>query len=111
MTLFKIDMDLFQLWKLNVDLTASSSYSPSLNHTPSNIAASKAFSPNHFSLGKLACPRVNDDQEIDVDDQKWNSGRPHHFWILETLFYEISFIFFYFYFYFFISKKKLQVFQ
>ena len=28
-------------------------------------------------LGKLACPRVNDDQKIDVDDQQLNSGRPH----------------------------------
>ena len=28
-------------------------------------------------LGKLACPRVNDDQKIGVDDQKLNSGRPH----------------------------------
>ena len=36
-------------------------------------------------LGKLACPRVN-------DDQKWNSGRPHDYWILESLFYEILFI-------------------
>ena len=26
---------------------------------------------------KLACPRVNDDQKKDVDDQKLNSGRPH----------------------------------
>ena len=28
-------------------------------------------------LGKLACPRVNDDQKIDVDDKKLNSGHPH----------------------------------
>ena len=37
-------------------------------------------------LGKLACPRVNDDQKIDVDDQKLNSGSPHDYWILENLF-------------------------
>ena len=43
----------------------------------------------HF--GKLACPRVNDDQKIDVDDQKWTSGRPHDYWILESLFYKILF--------------------
>ena len=47
-------------------------------------------------LGKLACPRVNDDQKIHVDDQKWNSGRPHDYWILESLFYEIFFIFYFF---------------
>ena len=34
-------------------------------------------------LGKLACPRVNDDQKIAVDDQKQNSGRPHNYWILD----------------------------
>ena len=47
--------------------------------------------------GKLACPRVNDDQKIDVDDQKLNSGRPHDYWILENLFYKccLSFQFFY----------------
>ena len=46
-----------------------------------------------FRLAKLACPYVNDDQKIDVDDQKWNSGRPHHdYWILESLFYKILFI-------------------
>ena len=33
-----------------------------------------------FRLGKLACPRVNDDQKKDVDDQKLNSGRPHAYW-------------------------------
>ena len=44
-------------------------------------------------LGKLACPRVNDDQKIDVDDQKWNSGRPHDYWILESLFYKTLLIF------------------
>ena len=43
-------------------------------------------------LGKLACPRVNDDQKIDVDDQKLNSGRPHDYWILENLFYKLLFI-------------------
>ena len=32
---------------------------------------------NYNIIGKLACPRVNDDQKIDVDDQKLNSGRPH----------------------------------
>ena len=48
-------------------------------------------------LGKLACPRVNDDQKIDVDDQKCNSGCPHDYWILESLFYEVLFIFFYFF--------------
>ena len=28
-------------------------------------------------LGKLVCPRGNDDQKNGVDDQKLNSGRPH----------------------------------
>ena len=42
--------------------------------------------------GKLACPRVNVDQKIDVDDQKLNFGRPHDYWILENLFYKILFI-------------------
>ena len=32
-------------------------------------------------LGKLACPRVNDNQKIDVDDHKHNSGRPHDYGI------------------------------
>ena len=41
----------------------------------------------------MACPRVNDDQKIDVDDQKLSSGRPHDYWILERLFYKILFIF------------------
>ena len=40
-------------------------------------------------LGKLACPCVNDDQNIHVDDPKMNSGRPHDYWILERLFHEI----------------------
>ena len=40
-------------------------------------------------LGKLLCPRVNGDQKIDVGDQKLNSGRPHDYWILESLFYKI----------------------
>ena len=44
-------------------------------------------------LGKLACPRVNDDHKIDVDDQKLNSGRPHDYWIFGSLFYIISLIF------------------
>ena len=44
-------------------------------------------------LGKLACPRVNDDQKVDVDAQKLNSGRPHDYWILESLFYNILLIF------------------
>ena len=44
-------------------------------------------------LGKLACPRVNDDHKIDVDDQKLNSGRPHDYWIFGSLFYKISLIF------------------
>ena len=44
-------------------------------------------------LGKVACPRVNDDQKIDVDDHKFNSGRPHDNWILENLFYDILLIF------------------
>ena len=35
------------------------------------------------------CPRVNDAQKIHVDDQKLSSGRPHDYWILERLFYEI----------------------
>ena len=37
-------------------------------------------------LGKFACPRVNDDQKIYVDDHKLNSGRPHDYWILENFF-------------------------
>ena len=44
-------------------------------------------------LGNLACPRVNDDQKIYVGDQKFNSGRPHDYWTLESLFYKILFIF------------------
>ena len=32
-------------------------------------------------LGKLACPRVNDDPKKDVDDHKLDSGRPHDYWI------------------------------
>ena len=43
-----------------------------------------------YRLGKLACPHVNDDQKIDVDDQK--SGRPHDYWSLGSLFYKILFI-------------------
>ena len=31
-------------------------------------------------LGKLACPRVKDDQKSGVDDQKLNSSRPHDDW-------------------------------
>ena len=46
-----------------------------------------------YRLGKLACPRVNDNQKINVGDQKLNSGRPHDYWILENLFYKTSFIF------------------
>ena len=49
--------------------------------------------PFTVRLGKLACPRVNDDQKIHVDDQKWNSCRPHDYWILKSLFYKILFIF------------------
>ena len=45
-----------------------------------------------YRLGKLACPRVNDDQKINVGDQKLNSGRPHDYWILENFFYKTSFI-------------------
>ena len=40
-------------------------------------------------LGKLAFPRVNDDQKIDVDYQKSNSGRPHDAWIFGRLCYKI----------------------
>ena len=29
-----------------------------------------------YRLGKLACPLVNDDQKIDVDDQKLSSDCP-----------------------------------
>ena len=41
------------------------------------------------------CPRVNDDQKIDVDDQKLSSGRPHDYgyWILKRLFDKILYIF------------------
>ena len=43
------------------------------------------YVPRHIlhrlRLGKLVCLHVNDDQEIDVDDQKCNSGRPHDYWI------------------------------
>ena len=38
---------------------------------------------------KLACPCVNDEQKIVVDDQKLNSGRPHDYWILESVFLTI----------------------
>ena len=31
----------------------------------------------NLRLGKLACPRVNDDQKVDVGDQNSISGRPH----------------------------------
>ena len=31
----------------------------------------------HGRLGKLACPRVSDDQKSGVDDQKLNPSRPH----------------------------------
>ena len=44
-------------------------------------------------LGKLACPRVNDDQKIDVDDQKLNSGRPHDYWIFKSFLSIILLIF------------------
>ena len=30
-------------------------------------------------LGKWACPRVNDNQKIHVDNQKMYSGRPHDY--------------------------------
>ena len=40
-------------------------------------------------LGKLACPRVNDDLKMHVDDHKLSSGHPHDYWILEKLVYEI----------------------
>ena len=40
---------------------------------------------NSDRLGKFACPRVNDDQKIDVDDQKLNSGGPHDYWIFLEL--------------------------
>ena len=53
------------------------------------------YSSSPYRLGKLACPRVNDDQKINMGDQKLNSGSPHDYWILESLFYKISFIFFY----------------
>ena len=33
--------------------------------------------PRLFRLGKMACPHVNDDQKLAVDDKKLNSGRPH----------------------------------
>ena len=35
----------------------------------------------------MGCPCVNDDQKIDVDDQKGNSSSPHEeYWILENYF-------------------------
>ena len=42
-----------------------------------------------IKLGKLACPLVNDDQKIDVGDQKCISGRPQDYWTLENLFSKI----------------------
>ena len=47
-----------------------------------------------YRLRKLACPRVNDDQKIHMDDHKLSSGRPHDYWILERLLYEILCSFF-----------------
>ena len=45
----------------------------------------------------MGCPCVNDDQEIDVDDQKCNSSSPHDdYWILENLFYKILFFLFFY---------------
>ena len=67
---------------------------------------------DEFRLGKLACPRVNDDLKIHVDDHKLSSGRPHDNWILEKLSYEIlcffpSFFFFFFY-WLYCSAKELH---
>ena len=42
-----------------------------------------------YRLGKLACPRVNDDHKIDVDDQKLSSGRPHDDWTSGCIFYKL----------------------
>ena len=50
------------------------------------------FELTNVRLGKLACPRVNDDQKIYVGDQKSNSGCPHDYWTLESLFYKTVFI-------------------
>ena len=52
--------------------------------------------PNFFfmyRLGKLACPRVNDDQKSGVDDQKFNSSRPHDDWSFGRLRSKIMFNF------------------
>ena len=61
-------------------------------HKSTYIKVRPDLIPTPGRLGKLACPRVNDDQEIDVDDQKLNSGRPHDYWILGNLFYKMLFI-------------------
>ena len=44
-------------------------------------------------LGKCTFPCVNDEQKIDVDNQKLSSGRPHDYWISESLFFKILFFF------------------
>ena len=44
------------------------------------------------SVEKLVCPRVNDDQKIDVHDQKLNSGRPHDYWIFKSFLFIILLI-------------------
>ena len=42
---------------------------------------------------KLVSPCVNDDQKIDLDNQKLNSDLPRDYWILDSLVYKILFIF------------------
>ena len=43
----------------------------------SNAKQSKATFLSQCRLGKLACPRVNDDQKIDVGAWKMSSCHPH----------------------------------
>ena len=62
-----------------------------------------------YRLGKLACPLVNDDQKIDVDDQKQNSGRPHDYWILDRFAYTILLDFPIFPFSFYCSTKEIYM--
>ena len=57
---------------------------------------------------KSACPRVNDDLKIHVDDHKLSSGRPHDYWILEKLSYEILSPPPLFFFFFFTGYTVLQ---
>ena len=66
---------------------------PKIVHPMAELCAPGAECTVNDRLGKLVCPRVNDDQKIGVDDQKLSPGRPHDYWIFEGLIYE-NFVFF-----------------